>query len=214
MINNCPETIWPAAHTKEGVAIIPTGWKLEPTYSYDINFGPNDSWTGLIWARTGCSGENYKNFQCDIGDCGTNTIRCHHNTPKPPISLLRLHLNPEGGNSDYKLDLMQGFNLPMQITPISSVQCQKIVFLRDIRQQCPDFLAVYGNERKIACKSPCFTTGEPKYCCTGAFASPEKCEPNEYTKIIKDVCPQAVSNAFDNTNFSCIGGTSFMVTFC
>ncbi|RDX73908.1 Thaumatin-like protein 1a, partial [Mucuna pruriens] len=172
LTNACDGTIWPGVRTKTGHIVTPTGFKLEPEEIYNLEVP--DSWSGTIWARTGCSG------------------------------------NPNSGNSYYKLDLRYGFNMGVSLTPLDS-NCRKIPCIKDITLQCPNGLALYSKDAiKVACKSACYTSGEPKDCCTGYYASPEKCNLNEYTSLVETTCPAAVSSAFDQTHFSCSGGTSFM----
>ncbi|XP_057434170.1 thaumatin-like protein 1b [Lotus japonicus] len=211
LLNGGHQTIWPGVHTKTGHQIVPTGFKLEPRDIYHIKVP--DSWSGTIWARTGCSGNPNTTFHCDVGDCGTHNIHCHQSLPKPPATLLKFNLAPKGGTSSYKIDLRYGFNIPATLSTFTS-KCKEINWVRDIRSDCPDWLAVYSHEgRKIGCKSACYTTGESKHCCTGAFASPQKCELNEYTQLVENNCPDSVSNAFDDTHFTCHGGASFQITF-
>lgn len=210
--NGCHETIWPGVYTQRGKRVVPTGIKLDPEKQYDLKVP--DTWSGIIWARTGCDGNPNTSFHCATGDCGANSLHCHYNTPQPPVTLTKFNLVPKGGTSTYKVDLRNGFNLPVTLTPLES-RCQKIMCFKDWRNQCPDWLSVYSHERrKIACKSACYTTGEPKHCCTGAFASPQKCELNQYTELVENQCPSAVSNAFDDTHYTCFGGASYFVSFC
>jgi hypothetical protein len=205
------ETIWPAIYTRTGPRVVPTGIKLEPEEQYNLKVP--DSWSGTIWVRTRCSGNPNSSFHCAIGDCGTNNIHCHYKEPHPPVTQVKFNLVPKGGSSSYKVDLTDGFSLPVTLTPLDS-ECQEIMCDMNLLDQCPDWLAVYSDEgRKIACKSPCYTTREPKYCCTGAYASPEKCEPNQYTELLENRCPSTVSTAFDETHFTCFGGTSFLILF-
>ncbi|KAJ1410266.1 Thaumatin family [Sesbania bispinosa] len=207
IINSCyGQTIWPGVYTKSGTRVTPTGFKMDYEDVYDLNVP--DSWSGTIWARTGCNGNPNNNFHCAVGDCGTKNVHCHYNAPHPPVTQLKFNLAPKGGSSSYKIDLRDGFNLPATLTPLDS-KCKKIMCFKEIRNQCPDWLGVYSNEgRKVACKSPCYTTGEPKHCCTGEYASPEKCG-NEYTELVDKECPSAVSNAFDETHFTCLVGLIF-----
>ncbi|RDX68428.1 hypothetical protein CR513_52588, partial [Mucuna pruriens] len=204
LINGCEGTIWPGVHTKGGQRVTPTGLKLDSEENYDLKVP--DSWSGTIWARTGCSGNPDNDFHCDVGDCGTRSMHCHFNGPRPPVTQVKFNLAPKGGNSFYEINLKDGYNAGVSLTPLDS-KCKRLLCLRNIKQECPNWLAQYSNDAtKVACKSQCYTTGEAKHCCTGDYASPQKCELNEYTEYAERACPDAVSNAFDQTHFSCAGG--------
>lgn len=214
LINDCYETIWPGVHTMAGYTVTPTGFKLRSKDTYHLKVP--DSWSGTIWARTGCRGHHNTSFRCDVGDCGTNHTHCFRNKPDTPATLFKFNLAPEGGISAYAIDLSDGFNLPAAISPLTS-KCKDIQCFRDMRSECPDWLAMYddlGEGLKIGCKSKCYTTGDPKDCCTGDYESPETCELNEYTQLVVNNCPTAVSNSFDESKFTCFGGVSYKITFC
>ncbi|CAL5187042.1 unnamed protein product [Lathyrus oleraceus] len=211
IINGGYDTIWPAVHTERGHRVVPSGVKLESEEQYELKIP--DTWAGTIWARTGCSGNPHSSFHCAIGDCGTNNIHCHYSKPTPPVTQVKFDLVPKGGSSSYKVDFKDGFSVPVTLTPCES-KCEKIMCITNLDDECPDWLAVYSNEgRKIGCKSPCYTTREPKDCCTGEYASPEMCALNEYTDLLDKKCPSVVSNAFDETHFTCFEGTSFYILF-
>jgi hypothetical protein len=43
------------------------------------------------------------------------------------------------------------------------------------------------------CYSACAKNNKPQDCCTGEYNSPSKCQPSDYSKNIKAVCPDAYS---------------------
>ncbi|CAK8534631.1 unnamed protein product [Lathyrus sativus] len=211
IINGGHETIWPAVHTEKGDLVNPTGVKLESEEQIELQLP--DTWSGTIWARTGCSGDPNTDFHCAVGDCRTKKMECLESKPHNPVTQVKLNLVPKGGKSTYEVDLRDGFSVPVTLTPIET-ECEKILCIQNLDNDCPDWLAVYSNEgRKIACKSPCHFTKEPKDCCTGEFASPEKCAQNQYTELLDAKCPNVLSAAFDDSHFTCFVGTSYSILF-
>jgi beta-mannosidase len=43
------------------------------------------------------------------------------------------------------------------------------------------------------CFSACAKNNRPEDCCTGEYNSPSKCQPSQYSKNVKEVCPDAYS---------------------
>jgi hypothetical protein len=41
------------------------------------------------------------------------------------------------------------------------------------------------------CFSSCAKNNQPQDCCTGAFNSPDRCKPSDYSKKAKGICPDA-----------------------
>ena len=81
---------------------------------------------------------------------------------------------------------------------------------------CPPNFAVDGSDGNgIACKSACLALNQPEHCCTGSFASPDKCPPNVYSVIFKNQCPLAYSYAYDDitSTSTCFDGAKYSITF-
>ncbi|KAF2657625.1 thaumatin family protein [Lophiostoma macrostomum CBS 122681] len=66
------------------------------------------------------------------------------------------------------------------------------------------------------CFSACAKNNRPEDCCTGPYNSPTKCQPSQYSKNVKAVCPDAYSYAFDDqtSTFIIPSGAGFEVVFC
>ncbi|KAI1605677.1 hypothetical protein PtrCC142_002160 [Pyrenophora tritici-repentis] len=66
------------------------------------------------------------------------------------------------------------------------------------------------------CYSACAKNNQPQDCCTGQYNSPSACQPSEYSKNVKSVCPDAYSFAFDDqtSTFIIPSGAGFEVVFC
>ncbi|KAF1833071.1 thaumatin family protein [Decorospora gaudefroyi] len=66
------------------------------------------------------------------------------------------------------------------------------------------------------CFSACAKNNQPEDCCTGQYNSPSACQPSEYSRNVKTVCPDAYSYAFDDqtSTFIIPSGAGFEVVFC
>jgi len=66
------------------------------------------------------------------------------------------------------------------------------------------------------CFSACAKNNRPEDCCTGEHNSPSSCQPSDYSKSVKKVCPDAYSYAFDDqtSTFIIPAGAGFEVVFC
>ncbi|KAF2197721.1 thaumatin family protein [Delitschia confertaspora ATCC 74209] len=66
------------------------------------------------------------------------------------------------------------------------------------------------------CYSACAKNNRPQDCCTGKYNAPSTCQPSQYSKSVKKVCPDAYSYAFDDTTSTFIipAGAGFEVVFC
>mmetsp|Transcript_19836 Transcript_19836/g.40114 ORF Transcript_19836/g.40114 Transcript_19836/m.40114 type:complete len:394 (+) Transcript_19836:80-1261(+) len=77
-----------------------------------------------------------------------------------------------------------------------------------------------ADKSTIGCKSACTTFGDPKYCCSAGFSTPDACPPTDYSKIFKNACPGAYSYAYDDATslFTCRSSlkkaSSYTVQFC
>lgn len=85
----------------------------------------------------------------------------------------------------------------------------------DLNNACPDGLKVSDGSESVACKSACEAFGDPQYCCSGAYDTPETCRPTVYSEFFKTACPGAYSYAYDDgtSTFTC-AGADYLITFC
>ncbi|GKV40872.1 hypothetical protein SLEP1_g48471 [Rubroshorea leprosula] len=216
--NNCPYTIWPATQTGGGAAQLSnTGFVLSSQAS--VSVVTPAPWSGRLWARTQCSTGSSGKFICATADCGSGQVACHGAGGTPPASLAEFTLASKGGKDNYDVSLVDGFNLPLSITPQggSGENCTTTSCGANINAVCPSDLAVRGSSGSIiSCKSACVAFNQPQYCCTGMFNSSNTCKPTNYSMIFKNECPHAYSYAYDDRSslFSCTGSPNYLITFC
>ncbi|KAK9289720.1 hypothetical protein L1049_007879 [Liquidambar formosana] len=174
-------------------------------------------WTGRFWGRTLCSTDSTGKFTCSTADCGSGQVACNGAGAIPPASLVELTLAANGGQDFYDISLVDGFNLPVSVTPQGGNNCNATSCPANVNAVCPSELAVYGTDGSvIACKSACLALNQPQYCCTGAFNTSETCPRTNYSMIFKNQCPLAYSYAYDDSSstFTCTGGANYLIEFC
>lgn len=148
-------------------------------------FQVSADWSGRVW---GCEG----------GDCPS------------AVSLAEFLFSGYGGKDFYDISFVDGFNLPLSITPEGgSGECKSPTCAS--LPTCPDKLKAADG----SCKSACAAFGTPEYCCTGEYNSPEKCKASQFADAFKKSCQDAYSFAYDDetSTFGCTA-TKYTVTFC
>ncbi|KAF5176644.1 Thaumatin [Thalictrum thalictroides] len=213
--NNCQYTVWPATLTGGGQPqLSSTGFQLITGANQSINTPAG--WSGRFWARTGCTDKG--RFTCTTADCGSGQLGCNGAAGAPPASLAEFTLNGGGSHNQdfYDISLVDGFNLPMSVTPLGRSSCKSTACGANINSVCPPVLSLKSDGRTISCKSACVAFNQPQYCCSGEFATPDKCHPTNYSRIFKNACPQAYSYAYDDrsSTFTCSSGANYIITFC
>lgn len=217
--NNCPYTIWPGTLAGSGTPqLLTTGFQLESGQSVRIPSVPG--WSGRIWARTGCSFDEFGVGSCQTGDCG-GRLQCDGSGATPPASLFEITLGKGNDKDFYDVSIVDGYNLPLVAEPRGVYgACNATGCASDINMGCPKELQVVGGEgtregEVIACKSACEAFGLDQYCCSGEFANPTTCRPSFYSSIFKRACPSAYSYAFDDgtSTFTC-KAYDYAIIFC
>ncbi|KAJ8752160.1 hypothetical protein K2173_003768 [Erythroxylum novogranatense] len=218
-VNNCTEHVWPGIYTAiSSITPSTTGFSLRPGEAKVISVETN--WNGRVWGRTLCTQNSATgNFSCVTGDCGTNNLECSDRGANyPPVTLAEFSLNVTNGHDFYDVSLVDGYNLPLIITPQggSGGRCVNIGCVIDLNSQCPpDLVIVAGGQGDVvACQSACYAYQEDKYCCTGNWTG-DACQRNSYTAFFKIACPTAYSYVYDerNTTYSC-AGADYLINFC
>lgn len=179
-------------------------------------------WNGSIWARTKCTTDPVTlRFTCETGDCGSGTIDCQSPPPKYPVTLLNFVINLTV--ISYEVSLNHGYNdVPMRIQPIGgaledgSGQCPTVDCIADLSNVCPSTLVAKNKDGWArGCFSACDAFKDPRFCCTGNFVG-QACQPNEYSKRFKQLCPLAHTYPADNIPkiYHCKDAFSYNITFC
>ncbi|XVF15919.1 hypothetical protein REPUB_Repub09cG0198000 [Reevesia pubescens] len=216
IVNKCSYTVWPGVLSGAGTPeISPTGFILPPGESTSISVPT--SWSGRLWGRTLCTKDSSGKFSCLTGDCGSSTLECPGAGAIPPATLAEFTLNGAGGLDFYDVSLVDGYNLPMMVTPHGGTggNCSSAGCAADLNGNCPLELKVVDGSEGVACKSACYAFGDPKYCCSGAYATPDTCKPSSYSQFFKTACPTAYSYAYDDgtSTFTC-AAADYVITFC
>ncbi|KAK2401152.1 hypothetical protein P8452_07921 [Trifolium repens] len=214
--NNCGYTVWPGTLTgDQKPQLSTTGFELAPGASNSINLP--SPWSGRFWARTGCSNNNGQ-FSCATADCASGQVECNGAGAIPPATLIEITVAPNGGQDFYDVSNVDGFNVPMSVTPQGgSGDCATSTCPANINSVCPAELQVTGSDGSvIACKSACLAFNTDQYCCRGSFDTAETCPPTDYSNVFESQCPAAYSYAYDDksSTFTCFGGPSYAITFC
>ncbi|XP_021900444.1 thaumatin-like protein 1b isoform X2 [Carica papaya] len=220
LINRCRQTIWPGFLSGANSDQFPTtGFTLQPGKSRTVTIPK--SWSGRLWARTACYRDrNSGRFTCVTADCGSGSVECEGAGAKPPATLAEFTLNGAGGLDFYDVSLVDGYNLPMLVLPKKSTTggCGATGCLVDLNGACPaELKVVSGNHsRSVACRSACEAFGDPRYCCSEAYATPDTCPPSPYSLFFKHACPRAYSYAYDDktSTYTCATGADYVIIFC
>ncbi|KAH9694772.1 Pathogenesis-related thaumatin superfamily protein [Citrus sinensis] len=218
MVNKCRRTVWPGLLSGANSPPLPTtGFELKSGKSRTITIPK--SWSGRIWARTLCTHHQNQTFSCVTGDCGSQKLECAGGGAAPPATLAEFTLNGAGGLDFYDVSLVDGYNLPMLVVPKGGRGggCGATGCLVDLNGACPAELKVAreGRGGSVACKSACEAFGDPRYCCSEAYATPDTCFPSVYSLFFKHVCPRAYSYAYDDktSTYTC-GSADYVIIFC
>lgn len=222
IVNKCSYTVWPGILSNAGTAqLSTTGFALQPGQSNAVSVPT--AWSGRLWGRTLCSQDSTGKFTCLTGDCGSSNVQCAGSGAAPPATLAEFTLNGAGGLDFYDVSLVDGYNLPMTVEPQGATggeNCTTTGCVVDLNGACPTELKVTaegssGEGEGVACKSACEAFGEPQYCCSGAYATPDTCKPSSYSQFFKSACPRAYSYAYDDgtSTFTC-ANANYLITFC
>ncbi|GAV84261.1 Thaumatin domain-containing protein [Cephalotus follicularis] len=218
IVNRCRRTVWPGLLSGANSAQLPTtGFSLTPGKSVTIQI-PR-SWSGRVWGRTFCAHHTSTNFSCLTGDCGSLKLECSGNGAAPPATLAEFTLNGDQGLDFYDVSLVDGYNLPMLVLPRGGTSggCSATGCLIELNGACPRVLRVGVEEVRgiVACKSACEAFGDPRFCCSEAYSTPDTCGPSVYSEFFKHACPRAYSYAYDDktSTYTC-AGANYDIVFC
>ncbi|KAJ1687679.1 hypothetical protein LUZ63_019069 [Rhynchospora breviuscula] len=213
-LNKCHYAVWPGLLSGATSGQLPTtGFRLKTNTTRVIEAPSN--WSGRMWARTHCGVDSSGKFSCATGDCGAQR-QCNNAGGIPPVTLAEFTLQGADGKDFYDVSNVDGFNVPISITPVGKRGCSSTTCKANINSVCPRALQTKSpNGKVVGCKSACLAFGTDRYCCTGSYGNPNTCKPTVYSKVFKRACPQAYSYAYDDgtSTFTCVGA-NYLITFC
>ncbi|KAK9272619.1 hypothetical protein L1049_002994 [Liquidambar formosana] len=214
--NKCPFPIWPATAPNTGHPVIADGGFSLPSGQTRCIRAPW-TWSGRLWARTGCNFDSNWKHACETGDCD-GRLACNGAIGLPPATLVEISLEPDVQKpSFYDVSLVDGYNLPVFVStkPIAP-SCSIGGCSKNLNTLCPYELQVLNDYLEVvACKSACLAFNLDNFCCRNEYGTPEKCKASLYSKVFKDACPFYFSYAFDNPPpLKKCNSKEFMITFC
>ncbi|KAF3555539.1 hypothetical protein F2Q69_00017953 [Brassica cretica] len=217
--NKCDYTVWPATFNYQG-SVDTTGFILEKGETRTIN--TTSSWIGNLWGRTLCSTNSTGYFSCITGDCGSGDMECS-NAGEPPATLAEFNLANDGGNDYYDVSVINGYNLPVLVTPENGT-CESIGCVVDIKKTCPTDLWINRTDIRsndpYACRTSCQKNQTRELCCVGLYQEvgvpPQECKRTIYSETFNRECPGAYSYAYDSNSstFTCPYSSNFVIQFC
>ncbi|CAK7329514.1 unnamed protein product [Dovyalis caffra] len=217
-INKCRRTVWPGLLSGAGTAQLPTtGFYLKSGKSRTVKIPK--SWSGRVWGRTFCTQDPTGKFSCLTGDCGSGKVECAGSGAKPPATLAEFTLNGANGLDFYDVSLVDGYNLPMLLIPkkVTRGGCGATGCLIDLNGACPKDLRVSAAAAGggVACRSACEAFGDPRFCCSEGYSTPDTCGPSMYSLFFKHACPRSYSYAYDDktSTYTC-ADSDYDIIFC
>uniref|UniRef100_A0A0E0MNR8 Thaumatin-like protein n=1 Tax=Oryza punctata TaxID=4537 RepID=A0A0E0MNR8_ORYPU len=122
--NLCPHPVWPLVTPNSGLPSISDNTaRLDPNALISLAFPPT-SWAGRVAARTGCD--------ATASGCETGA--------SPPSTVAQLSVHGGGGDvAAYSVSLVDGFNVPMVVSPqaVGGGQCPVLGCIVDLNCDCP-----------------------------------------------------------------------------
>ncbi|XP_075496786.1 osmotin-like protein [Primulina tabacum] len=217
VVNNCPFTVWPAIQPNAGHPVLERGGFALNTLTHRSFPAPTTHWSGRIWARTQCTHANGQ-FNCETGDCG-GCLECQGSGGAAPATLAQFSLHHGLTDlSSYGVSLVDGFNVPMTVTPHEGKGLCPVVGCRsDLLATCPNGLQLRTPHRNVVgCKSGCAAFGTDELCCRNHYNSPQTCRASSYSDFFKHACPDTFTYAHDNPSLihECSSPRELKVIFC
>jgi hypothetical protein len=219
VVNNCPFTVWPAIQPNAGHPVLERGGFALNTFTHRSFPAPTSHWSGRIWARTGCAYTGHR-FSCATGDCG-GRLECNGLGGAAPATLAQFSLHHGHADfSSYGVSLVDGFNVPMTVTPHEGKGvCPVVGCKADLLATCPAQLQMRshgGHGPVVGCKSACEAFGTDELCCRNHYNSPNMCKPSTFSEFFKRACPATSTFAHDSPSLmhECSSPRELKVIFC
>ncbi|GCE03463.1 thaumatin family protein [Dictyobacter aurantiacus] len=223
-VNDTSETIWAGSSGNPGFpAPAGGGWEMAPGSTFSVTVSNN--WQGRFWGRTYCSFNGTGTGRCETGDCG-GVLKCNGAGGATPASLAEFTLDGADGQDTYDVSYVDGFNVPMTISPIGGASpragdhywCGVAGCGTDLNVGCPSPLRIIDSSgRTVACNSACNAFNTDQYCCRGNYNA-TNCKPTtwpvNYAAYFKSGCPDAYSYAYDDlTSTFSDSGANYLISF-
>lgn len=145
------------------------------------------------------------------------------NAGEPPATLAEFNLANDGGNDYYDVSVINGYNLPVLVTPENGT-CESIGCVVDIKKTCPTDLWINRTDIRsndpYACRTSCQKNQTRELCCVGLYQEvgvpPQECKRTIYSETFNRECPGAYSYAYDSNSstFTCPYSSNFVIQFC
>lgn len=224
-VNNTQQTIWAGALANSGLTTPENGgWEMAPGSTHTFTVANN--WGGRFWGRTNCTFNSAGAGTCETGDCG-GVLTCKGAGGIPPATLAEFTLDGADGKDFYDVSFVDGYNVPMTITPVGGATpiagnqywCGSAGCGTDLNTNCPTALQQKdAGGQIVACKSACEAFNTDQYCCRGNYATAATCKPTEwpvnYAEYFKSNCPAAYSYAYDDpTSTFTDSNADYKITF-
>ncbi|KAK3033951.1 hypothetical protein RJ639_034115 [Escallonia herrerae] len=218
VVNNCPYPIWPAIQPNAGHPVLERGGFALAPLTHRSFPAPAQHWSGRLWGRTGCTTHANGRLSCATGDCG-GLLECDGRGGAPPATLAQFSLHH--GHTDlssYAVSLVDGFNVPMTVTPHEGHgTCPVVGCKANLLATCPDKLQVRTPQgHVVGCKSACEAFGTDELCCRNHYNSPQTCRASSYSEFFKRACPSTFTYAHDSPSLTheCSSPRELKVIFC
>ncbi|KAK3409999.1 hypothetical protein EUGRSUZ_J02061, partial [Eucalyptus grandis] len=157
---------------------------------------------------------------CATGDCG-GRLECEGLGGATPATLAQFSLHHGHADfSSYAVSLVDGFNVPMTVTPHEGKGVCPVVGCRaNLLATCPPHLQMRspaGHGPVVACKSGCEAFRTDELCCRNHFNSKDTCRPSSYSEFFKHACPATFTYAHDSPSLmhECSSPRELKVIFC
>ncbi|XP_019179406.1 PREDICTED: osmotin-like protein [Ipomoea nil] len=222
IVNNCPHTIWPAIQPNTGYPVLERGGFALYKLTHRSFVAPRARWSGRIWARTGCV-LNHGRFTCATGDCD-GRLECNGRGGAAPATLAQFELHQGHADfSTYGLSLVDGFNLPMTLTPHDGKgHCPVVGCRANLLPACPRQLQVRLRARRgrgpvVGCNSGCAAFKTDELCCRNNYNNPLMCKASRYSDFFKHACPSTFTYAHDTPSslmHECSAARELKIIFC
>ncbi|CAK7331590.1 unnamed protein product [Dovyalis caffra] len=197
VVNNCPFTVYPAIQPNAGHAVLEKGGFPLQSLTHRSFRAPDQHW----------------------GLQQQNRMQWPRWSPPATLAQITLHHGHKDFSS-YGVSLVDGFNLPMTVTPHEGKGvCPVVGCKANLLATCPDKLKLWspdGHGHVVGCKSGCQAFGTDELCCRNHYNSPQTCRASSFSEFFKHACPATFTYAHDSPSLmhECSSPRELKVIFC